>query len=311
MIDRLFEIEVTDAGKAFAEISGTERGSRVKTGSGMQYREIYRQGTVALKKAGIEEADLDARLLLEEVCSTDRTVLYAHGEKELTEAEEKRYLEGIKARADRIPLQHILGRTVFMGLTFLVNESVLCPRPDTEVLVEEVLKHLHDGMRILDIGTGSGCILLSLLHYSNDCRGVGADISREALQVARANKERLAVGQAEFVKSNLFENVEGKYEIIVSNPPYIRSGEIAELMPEVRDHEPHTALDGGEDGLFFYREITKKAKAYLPGGGMLFYEIGCEQGEAVKRILEDAGYREIEIIKDFSGLDRVVCGIMY
>lgn len=277
----------------------------------MQYREIYRQGTAALKKAGIEEAALDARLLLEEVCGTDRTVLYAHGERELTEAEEKRYLEGIKSRADRIPLQHILGRTVFMGLTFLVNGSVLCPRPDTEVLVEEVLKHLHDGMRILDIGTGSGCILLSLLHYSNDCQGVGADISGEALQVARANKERLAVEQAEFVQSNLFENVEGKYEIIVSNPPYIRSGEIAGLMPEVRDHEPYTALDGGEDGLFFYREITNKAKTYLPGGGMLFYEIGCEQGEAVKRIMEEAGYREIEIIKDFSGLDRVVYGIMY
>lgn len=277
----------------------------------MQYREIYRHGVSALQRAGIEEAALDARLLLEEVCGTERTALYAHGERKLTQDEEAQYLEKINRRAERIPLQHILGRTEFMGLTFAVNKNVLCPRPDTEVLAEEVLKHLHDGMRILDIGTGSGCILLSLLHYSNDCRGVGVDISAEALQVARANAERLAGERADFVMGSLFENVEGKFEIIVSNPPYIRSGEIAGLMPEVRDYEPHTALDGGEDGLFFYREITAKAKDYLPGGGMLFYEIGCDQGEAVKRIMEDAGYREIEIIKDFSGLDRVVWGILY
>lgn len=277
----------------------------------MQYQEIYRQGVSILQRAGIEEAALDARLLLEEVCGTERTALYAHGERKLTQDEEAQYLEKINRRAERIPLQHILGRTEFMGLTFAVNNNVLCPRPDTEVLAEEVLKHLHDGMRILDIGTGSGCILLSLLHYSNDCRGVGADISAEALQVARANAERLAGDRADFVMGSLFENVEGKFEIIVSNPPYIRSGEIAGLMPEVRDYEPHTALDGGEDGLFFYREITAKAKDYLPGGGMLFYEIGCDQGEAVKRIMEDAGYREIEIIKDFSGLDRVVWGILY
>lgn len=277
----------------------------------MQYQEIYRQGVAALEKAGIAEAALDARLLLEEVCGTDRSALYAHGERELTQDEEAQYLEKINHRAKRIPLQHILGRTEFMGLTFIVNKDVLCPRPDTEVLVEEVLKHLHDGMRILDIGTGSGCILLSLLHYSNDCQGVGVDISGEALQIARTNAKRLEEEQADFVKGSLFENVEGKFEMIVSNPPYIKSGEIAGLMPEVRDHEPRTALDGGEDGLLFYREITAKAKDHLPGGGMLFYEIGYDQGEAVKQIMEDAGYREIEIIKDFSGLDRVVCGILY
>lgn len=276
----------------------------------MQYQEIYRQGMTALEKAGIAEAALDARLLLEEVCGTNRTTLYAHGEKELTEAEKTQYMQWIQDRADRVPLQHILGKTEFMGLDFLVNEHVLCPRPDTEVLVEEVLKHLHDGMRILDIGTGSGCILLSLLHYSNDCQGVGADISKEALQIARENGRRLGE-QADFIESDLFEKVEGKFEIIVSNPPYIRRDELAGLMPEVRDHEPGKALDGGVDGLFFYREITKKAKAHLPGGGMLFYEIGCEQGPAVKKIMEDSGFREVEIVKDFSGLDRVVFGTLY
>lgn len=277
----------------------------------MQYQEIYRQGASILKKAGIEEASLDARLLLEEICDTDRTALYAHGDKELSPEQEKQYLEWINLRAKRIPLQHILGETEFMGLTFLVNEDVLCPRPDTEVLVEEVLKHLHDGMRILDIGTGSGCILLSLLHYSNDCRGVGADISGKALQIAKENAERLSIEQVCFVESDLFEKVEGQFEIIVSNPPYIKSGDIENLMPEVRDHDPYAALDGGTDGLFFYREITEKAKDYLPGGGMLFYEIGYDQGEAVRRIMEEGGFREVEIVKDFSGFDRVVFGTLY
>lgn len=277
----------------------------------MQYQKIYRQGASVLKKAGIEEASLDARLLLEEICDTDRTALYAHGDKELSPEQEKQYLEWINLRAKRIPLQHILWETEFMGLTFLVNEDVLCPRPDTEVLVEEVLKHLHDGMRILDIGTGSGCILLSLLHYSNDCRGVGADISGKALRIAKENAERLSIEQVCFVESDLFEKVEGQFEIIVSNPPYIKSGDIENLMPEVRDHDPYAALDGGTDGLFFYREITEKAKDYLPGGGMLFYEIGYDQGEAVRRIMEEGGFREVEIVKDFSGFDRVVFGTLY
>lgn len=277
----------------------------------MQYQDIYRRGTAALERAGIGEAALDARLLLEGICGTDRTALHVHGERELTPEQEKRYLEGIERRAKRIPLQHILGETGFMGLTFMVNENVLCPRPDTEILVEEVLKYLHDGMRILDIGTGSGCILLSLLHYSNDCRGTGLDISGEALQVARENAQRLGIEGADFLVSDLLEKAEGKFEIIVSNPPYIRSGDIEGLMPEVRDHDPRLSLDGGEDGLVFYQRITKQAGDHLPGGGMLFYEIGCDQGEAVSGILRENGFREIEIVKDFSGLDRVVFGTMY
>lgn len=277
----------------------------------MQYQEIYRRGAAALEKAGIEEAALDAELLLEAVCGTDKTTLYAHGERELTGAEEAQYLEKIGEREKRIPLQHILGKTEFMGLTFLVNENVLCPRQDTEVLVEEVLRYLHDGMRILDIGTGSGCILLSLLRYSNDCQGVGADISEKALQLARTNAERLGAERAEFIVSNLFEKIEGKFEIIVSNPPYIKAGEIESLMPEVRDHEPHLALDGGEDGLFFYRKITEEAKGHLPGGGMLFYEIGYDQGKAVCRIMEAQGFREVQVVKDYAGHDRVVSGTWY
>lgn len=274
----------------------------------MQYRELYKRGVSLLEKAGIEEAELDARLLLEAVCGTNRTTLLAHGEKEVEAAREKEYLEKTKKRGKRIPLQHILGEADFMGLSFSVNENVLCPRQDTEILTEEVLRHLHDGMRILDMCTGSGCILLSLLHYSNDCQGLGVDISEKALAVAKENAKRLSLEEAVFLRSNLFEKVEGTFEIIVSNPPYIPSGEIEELMPEVRDYEPRIALDGKEDGLFFYRKIAERAGDYLAGGGELFLEIGCYQAEAVKRILEENSFREIEVIKDFSGLDRVIRG---
>ncbi len=278
----------------------------------MTYREVYQEGVKVLTEAAIAEAALDARLLLEYVCKTDRNTLLAHGDREVTGEEQEQYLETIARRAAHVPLQHITGEQEFMGLTFVVNNKVLVPRQDTEVLVEEVMRNLHDGMRILDMCTGSGCILLSLLQYSNDCTGVGVDLSTDALAVARGNYERIRQQkpemEASFLESDLFTKVEGRYDIIVSNPPYIRSDVIPNLMPEVRDHEPMMALDGTEDGLFFYREITKKAKDYLNRGGMLYYEIGCDQAEEVCAIMETEGFREIEVVKDFAGLDRVVYG---
>lgn len=278
----------------------------------MTYREVYQEGVKVLTEAAIAEAALDARLLLEYVCKTDRNTLLAHGDRVVTEEEQAQYLEKIARRAAHVPLQHITGEQEFMGLTFAVNDKVLVPRQDTEVLVEEVMRNLHDGMRILDMCTGSGCILLSLLQYSNDCTGVGVDLSPDALTVARGNYERIRQQKPEmvasFLESDLFTRVEGRYDIIVSNPPYIRSDVIPTLMPEVREHEPVMALDGTEDGLFFYREITKKAKDYLNRGGMLYYEIGCDQAEEVCAMLETEGFREIEVVKDFAGLDRVVYG---
>ena len=278
----------------------------------MTYREVYQEGVKVLTEAAIAEAALDARLLLEYVCKTDRNTLLAHGDREVTGEEQAQYLETIARRAAHVPLQHITGEQEFMGLTFAVNSKVLVPRQDTEVLVEEVMRNLHDGMRILDMCTGSGCILLSLLQYSNDCTGVGVDLSPDALAVARGNYERIRQQkpemEASFLESDLFTRVEGRYDIIVSNPPYIRSDVIPNLMPEVRDYEPMMALDGTEDGLFFYREITKKAKDYLNRGGMLYYEIGCDQAEEVCAIMETEGFREIEVVKDFAGLDRVVYG---
>ncbi len=278
----------------------------------MTYRECYEQGCRTLQAAGIEEAILDARLLLEAVCGTDRNDLLVHGEQPVMPQAEEKYLNWIRQRAEHIPLQQLTGEQDFMGLTFSVNEHVLIPRQDTEILVEEVLKELHDRMRILDMCTGSGCILLSLLHYSNDCEGLGVDLSAEALEVAGRNVLKVLTPEkaehAHFLQSDLFEKVEGKFEIIVSNPPYIASAKVDKLMPEVRDHEPRMALDGTEDGLHFYRRIIKEAGKHLVNSGMLFFEIGYDQGQAVSELMRAGGYREVQVVQDYAGLDRVVLG---
>lgn len=278
----------------------------------MIYRECYEQGCRTLQAAGIEEAALDARLLLEAVCGTDRNDLLVHGEQTVAPEAEEKYLNWIRQRAEHIPLQQLTGEQGFMGLTFNVNEHVLIPRQDTEILVEEVLKELHDGMRVLDMCTGSGCILLSLLHYSNDCEGLGVDLSAEALEVAGRNVLKVLTPEkaehAHFLQSDLFEKVEGKFEIIVSNPPYIASAEVEKLMPEVRDHEPRMALDGTEDGLHFYRRIIEEAGKHLVSSGMLFFEIGYDQGQAVSELMRTEGYCDVQVVQDYAGLDRVVLG---
>ena len=275
----------------------------------MQYQELYRMGKDRLTEAKVPEAELDARLLLEEVCGTDRNDLLVHGDKEIPPEQCDRYVEYIQRRQKREPLQQITGYQEFMGLRFKVTPDVLIPRQDTEILVEEVMRYVHDGMHILDMCTGSGCILLSLLKYSNDCEGTGCDISEPALKVAEENAKELSLN-ASFVQSNLFENISGKYEFIVSNPPYIPTGVIPTLMEEVRDHEPVSALDGREDGLYFYREIVEKAGEYLYPGGMLFFEIGYDQAEKVSSLMREAGYQEVTVCKDLAGLDRVVYGTL-
>ena len=278
----------------------------------MTYRECYEKGCHILNEAGIEESTLDARLLLEAACGTDRNDLLAHDEQPVMSQAEEKYLNWIRQRAEHIPLQQLTGEQDFMGLTFSVNEHVLIPRQDTEILVEEVLKELHDRMRILDMCTGSGCILLSLLHYSNDCEGLGVDLSAEALEVAGRNVLKVLTPEkaehAHFLQSDLFEKVEEKFEIIVSNPPYIASAEVEKLMPEVRDHEPRMALDGTEDGLHFYRRIIKEAGKHLVNSGMLFFEIGYDQGQAVSELMRTEGYCEVQVVQDYAGLDRVVLG---
>lgn len=280
----------------------------------MKYRDLYNQGIEILSSENIVDAKIDARLLLEYACKTDRNALFLKGDMEVSDIDEKAYLDLIAKRVQHIPLQHLTGEQEFMGLTFKVNEHVLVPRQDTECLVEIVLKHLHDGMRILDMCTGSGCILISLLHYSNDCQGVGVDLSKEALKVAMHNAMVLGnngVSDAmniAFIQSDLFEKVDGKFDIIVSNPPYIKTKVIETLMPEVKDYEPIMALDGMEDGLYFYRQIILDAKKHLNRGGQLFFEIGYDQGVEVSDLMKQAGYVDVEVTKDLAGLDRVVYG---
>ena len=284
----------------------------------MNYKEIYLWGRNELEKAGIGEFELDARLLLEYICHTNRNTLLVHGDREVTLEEGKKYREAIFLRSSRIPLQHITGVQEFMGLEFKVNKHVLCPRQDTECLVEEVMRYLHDGNRILDMCTGSGCILLSLLHYSNYCTGIGVDISKEALNVANENIKFISglsrpnpwdENTVKLVHSDLFEEIpDEKFDIIVSNPPYIASAVIPTLMEEVRDHEPMSALDGREDGLFFYRKIVAESRKHLTKEGMLFFEIGHDQGQAVSDMMRKAGFQDVTVVKDFGGFDRVVYG---
>ncbi len=273
----------------------------------MKYRELYDYGVSMLTQEQLAEASLDARLLLEYVCHTNQTTLLAHGDREVDAKEEENYKALLEKRRKHIPLQHLTGEQMFMGLRFVVNEHVLVPRQDTEILVEEAMRELHDGMSVLDMCTGSGCILLSLLQYSNDCRGVGVDISPEALLVAQENAKLLGIA-AEFREGNLFSALmpQEKFDLLISNPPYIESEVIPTLMEEVRCHEPQGALDGGSDGLDFYRRISLEAKPYLYRGARIFLEIGCNQAEAVSGILIKEGYQDIEVVKDFAGLDRVV-----
>lgn len=284
----------------------------------MKYKELYLWGRQELEKAEIGEFELDARLLLEHICHTNRNTLLVHGDREVSNEEEDKYRKAIALRKSRIPLQHITGVQEFMGLEFKVNRHVLCPRQDTECLVEEVMLYLHDGSRILDMCTGSGCILLSLLHYSNHCSGIGVDISEEALKVASENAANIAKlkrpnpwseNTVQLIQSDLFSKVpEEKFDVIVSNPPYIASSVIPTLMEEVRDHEPMAALDGREDGLFFYRKIVSQSRDYLAKEGMLFFEIGHDQGTAVLDMMKEAGFQDVFVVKDFAGLDRVVYG---
>lgn len=287
----------------------------------MTYGELYEYGKRTLGEAGVTEAALDARLLLEYICHTDRNELIVHADRNRSCMEEQFYRTVIEKRAERVPLQHITGEQEFMGLSFRVNEHTLIPRQDTEILVEEAMRHLVDGMRILDMCTGSGCILLSLLKYSNECEGIGVDISEKALEVARENAARLQLSAA-FLAGDLFaplESLEAErtvrggrhgvlFDMVVANPPYIETGVIAALMPEVRAHEPLAALDGGEDGLSFYRRITTQAPAYMQRGAYLFFEIGCGQAQAVTALMQETGFGGIEVLRDYAGLDRVVYG---
>lgn len=274
------------------------------------YVELLSYGRKYLRQLEILDAELDAWYLLEHIIGHDRSWYFLHMQEQAEPDVKEEYERLLQLRGQHRPLQQITGKAYFMGLEFSVNEYVLIPRQDTEILVEEALKRMREDARILDLCTGSGCILLSLLYNKNKAEGIGMDISEKALEVAKRNSRNLHI-KVEFIQSDLLEKATGMFDLIVSNPPYIPANVIEGLMEEVRDYEPHLALDGGEDGLDFYRRIAAEAGAYLNPGGWLILEIGQEQGDAVRQMLSDAGYEKIEVVRDLAGLDRVVLGKMH
>ena len=290
----------------------------------MDYASLYREGEEKLNTAKVPEASLDARLLLEYACGTNHNTLLSHGDMEVSSEDEARYRDFIAKRLDRVPVAYIVGNAEFMGIEFDVTKDVLIPNQDTETLTEEALRYLHDGMNVLDLCTGSGCIALSLLKYSNDTHAVGTDMSDAALLIAGQNAKKHGLDERfRAVKADIFpdgsrmeawgDGTEScdKYDLIVSNPPYIPTAVIETLEPEVKTFEPYMALDGSEDGLSFYKRIVPGAKEYLYKSGYLLLEIGFDQGDAVKELMESNGYKDVQVIKDLGGNDRVVSGCFY
>lgn len=274
----------------------------------MTYREAIVLGETILQKADIADAKTDSWLLLAMACKIDHTYYYMHIDEEMTEEQVREFEVLIKKRAERVPLQYITGEQEFMGLTFHVNSNVLIPRQDTETLVEEALKIVRPGMKIMDMCTGSGCVLISILKNAHDVEGIGYDISKQAINVAKENAKLNEV-PAMFERSDLFEDVvENDFDVIVSNPPYIPTDVIATLMPEVAEFEPREALDGKGDGLYFYSKILDRCKNYMKPDGFMLFEIGHDQGDAVSTMMRLAGFCEVHVIKDLARNDRVVMG---
>ena len=283
----------------------------------MTYDEALKSGIAYLEKHSVPNAHFDAEELLLYLAEFSKADFLMHRIDEIPENLENDYVLLLEQRGQRIPLQHIIGEQDFMGLTFLVNSDVLCPRLDTESVVERALQLAgkYENPKILDLCTGSGCIAISMYHFLKQEKkkiSVDAvDLSEKALEVAKKNafSNRAYI---EFYQGDLFEplTTEKKYDMIISNPPYIPSRVIDGLMPEVRDHEPRTALDGDEDGLKFYRLISDHARNYLAPGGCLVYEIGFNQGRDVSEIMNSLGYKNVSVEKDLAQNDRIALGFL-
>ncbi len=268
----------------------------------MIVKEILVNAKQRLRENGIDERE--ARLLLAYALNVKSEELVKY--EEIDEPSYEIFKDALEKRCNHIPFQYIVGHQEFMKLDFKVNENVLIPRSDTEILVEEAIKLYKDKeVHILDMCTGSGCIAISLAKYLDGAIVTGVDISKEALSIAKENALLNQV-KVDFIESNLFESINDKFDVIVSNPPYIKKDVIANVDKEVKEHEPILALDGGEDGLAFYKKIIEEAKNHLKENGYLLFEIGFDQANDVKEILENNDYRKIRIIKDYSGNDRVV-----
>lgn len=272
----------------------------------MTYLQALEKGTERLVSAEIEEARNDAGLLLMHVSGLTRASLFLKGTEEIPEEEQCRFEMLLAQRAEHEPLQYLTGEQDFCGLTFTVRTGVLIPRPETELLAEEVFSK-SAGKRVLDLCTGSGCIAVTVEKLGNPALVAAADLSEQALAIAKENAERNDARVA-FFCGDLFEAVTGTYDIIVSNPPYIKSETVETLMPEVKEYEPRMALDGSADGLLFYRRIIQDAPEYLEPDGKLMFEIGFDQGDAVAELMRQRGFSEVRVRKDYAGLDRMVFG---
>lgn len=278
--------------------------------------EAILQATNALRKAGVPEARLQAGSLMAHTVQRDRSFILAHADDALTEAQMEAFENSLAIRMTGKPLQYITGHQEFYGLDFDVNSDVLIPRPETELLIETALKLMVglDGPPLIcDVGTGSGCIAITLLHELREfpeARAVALDISRSALVVAERNAARHSVaGRIDFLLSNCFKAIEPArklFDIIVSNPPYVREGALEHLQREVRDFEPRLALEAGEDGLSVVRRLLGEAPKFLKEGGHLVFEIGFDQGEAVRQLIDDKAWRLLDIHPDLQGIPRTV-----
>ena len=267
-----------------------------------------RDGIAALREAGIEDAPRDARLLMAKAMGVPADRLTLHLADPLTDAALHTFSTLLKSRAARQPMAQILGERLFWGRSFEVTRDTLDPRPETEVLVAEALRKPFT--RMLDLGTGSGCILISSLLEMPNAQGLGIDISEAALRVAARNAERHALTRARVAPSDWFRTVPDRYDLIVSNPPYIAAAEMPHLSPDVREWEPKAALTPGGDGLAAYRAIAAGALAHLMPHGRILLEIGPTQGAAVTTLLKKQGLTRIRILPDMDGRDRVVCAEM-
>lgn len=264
-----------------------------------------------LKAAGIDSARLDAEVLMAEVLKCRRLALYVHLKREMTAEQVIEYDELTTKRCDRIPIAYLTGHKEFMGLELEISPAVLVPRPDTEILAQKTIEHLQNfdsELKLADLGTGSGAICISILKFVENVTAAAVDISAEALKVATRNAKKFNVeDRITFYEGDLFEPLKGqKFDVIVSNPPYIKSGEFGSIQAEVKK-EPRIALDGGEDGLDYYRRIVKESAEYLTEDGFLAVEVGYNQSDEVYDLIKENGnFEYIQTWKDMANIERVV-----
>ncbi|MBE6081827.1 peptide chain release factor N(5)-glutamine methyltransferase [Acidilutibacter cellobiosedens] len=288
----------------------------------MEIKDLIRMGIKKLDRRKYSNPPLECVLLLAYLLDVDKTYIYIHNNEEVPSSVEDKYFSLIDERRKGYPIQYILKEKEFMGISFYIEEGVLIPRPDTEVLVQYVLDYIDEkykegDIKVVELGTGSGCISLSIAYYNKNVFVYSVDIDKKANAVAEENSRRLKLSdRVKILEGDLFQGIKNmglknSVDIIVSNPPYIPEDEIFGLQDEIKKYEPLWALDGGEDGLNYYRRIIPQSKEYLKNRGILVFEMGFDQGRKIKELMEKGNFRNINILKDLQGLDRVITGELF